>query len=90
MILGITFLNKLKTEVRTFPGESSKFYINQQAIPLVREKRYNCLYVFTVTKEVVDCEEFVKCERHQILPPRSLDCAEISLPAIRRLLGNLV
>ena len=50
VILGMGFLNTHKTQLLTTPGKSPKFCIDAQSIPIVKEKDFRGINIFSIKK----------------------------------------
>ena len=91
IILGMSFLNEHETQLLTTPGQSPKFCIDSQCIPMVKENKCHGVSIYTIkTIRDEDITELVRSSKAVTLPPRSAGQLKLKVPYNEILLRNKV
>ena len=81
LILGLTFLNENHTSIQTTPGQSPKFCIDGQNIPVIRQKDVKGIAVYSIQDIGEDnILEFAKVSKYQVLKGKQEGYLKVRIP----------
>ena len=89
IILGIGFLNS-HTSLRTKPGFTPIFCIDNTEIPIVQDSRTHGLTILNVSNLTPDVIDFAKCASEAYIKSRSKRFIKLAIPNNEKLLDNIL
>ena len=88
IILGITFLNRHRTVLETNPGYSPKFIIDDCEIPILKDRNFKGLSVYTVKALDNQIVEWTRNTGTVVIPPQTTGVLKLKVPCNEKLLRS--